>query len=81
MHVLKIKYYYYSAVFTLLFRMSRYFRFDGSVGLVIPVFNNMTLRAPLYVCLRKPFGVLGSSSLYAKMTLDVPSYKSQKSRF
>ena len=48
---------------TLLFRMSRYFKFGGSFGLLPIVFSNMRLRVPLYVCLRKPLGEEGSASL------------------
>lgn len=48
---------------TLLFRMSRYFKFGGSFGLLPIVLSNIRLRAPLYVCLRKPLGEEGSASL------------------
>lgn len=48
---------------TLLFRMSRSFKFGGSFGLLPIVFSNIRLRAPLYVCLTKRLGEEGSASL------------------
>ena len=37
--------------------------FAGSLGVLPPVFSNITLRDPLYVCFRKEPGDAGSASL------------------
>ena len=48
---------------TLLLSISRYFMFGGSLGVLPPVFSNITLRDPLYVCFRKAPDDVGSASL------------------